>query len=322
MPEKDDDKVKIGIIGVGHMGHYHINVLVELPEAEVVGIADIDEVRRKEIAHRYNVKAFDDFKDLIKEAEAVVIATPTATHYEIARKCLQEGVHTLIEKPITTDYEQAVELFEIAKKNKLVLMTGHVERYNGAVQELHNIVEEPYLIEARRLGPYNPRIKDVGVVLDLMIHDLDIVLGLVDSPIKQIAASGKKVVSAFEDVATAQITFEDGSIAILTASRLTEHKIRTLAITQKNAYIFLDYSEQDIRIYRSAASKYYVSREEIRYSQEVFIEQLFVHKDNALKLELRDFITRIKNGKIVLDYEKELKALRTALNIINLIGEG
>src|SRR5262249_31938583 len=183
----------------------------------------------------------------------------------VARDLLEGGVSVLVEKPITPTLEEARELYAIARRAGTILEVGHVERFNGAVQELRKIVDRPILVESRRLGPFVPRVRKDTVLMDLMIHDLDIVLALVDSPLSRIAASGAAVVSDAIDVATVQLGFASGAIATITASRATEEKIRTLAITQPDAYILLDYTEQDIHIYRRAAQEYTMNRGSIRY---------------------------------------------------------
>ena len=266
----------------------------------------------------YGIRAYVDYKELLNKVEAVSIAVPTALHYNVAKDCLEAGVHVLVEKPFTVTIDEAEELFRIAKKKNLVIRVGHVERFNGAVQELKKIIKDPLLIESRRIGPFISRVKDDSVVMDLMIHDIDIILNLVDSDILNYSAFGSSVYSEKEDIATVQMLFKNGCIATITASRASEHKLRTLAITQRDAYIFLDYTDQDIHIHRRADSGYFVSREEIRYKQESFIERLFVYKDNPLKLQIKHFLECIENAdKINLREEDEIKSLDIALKIIN-----
>lgn len=312
-------KIKTGVIGTGHMGHYHVNVYAEqLINAELIGIADVDKEKVEALAERYGIRAYIDYKELLNEVEAVSIAVPTALHYKAAKDCLEAGVHVLVEKPFTTTLGEAEELFDIAKRKNLVIRVGHVERFNGAVQELKKIIKDPLLIESRRIGPFISRVKDDSVIMDLMIHDIDIILNLVDSDILNYSALGRSVYSEKEDIATVQMLFENGCIATITASRASEHKLRTLAITQRDAYIFLDYTDQDIHIHRRADSGYFVSREEIRYKQESFIERLFVYKDNPLKLQIKHFLDCIENeDKRNLKEKDETRSLDIALKIIN-----
>ena len=215
------------------------------------------------------------------------MAVPTDQHFAVTRDLLEGGVSVLVEKPMTPTLEEARELFAIARRAGVVLHVGHVERYNGAVQELRKIVERPILIESRRLGPFAPRVQQDTVVMDLMIHDIDIVLNLVRSPTA--LAVRLRLVRALRGAPTwpaSRSASTSGAIAIITASRATEEKIRTLAITQPDAYIVLDYSDQSIEIRRRAAQEYSLNREAIRYRQASFVEHVFVHKDNPLKHEI------------------------------------
>lgn len=306
-------KVRIGVIGVGHMGQYHVNILSSLPEVELVGFSEINEDLARHISEKYNITYFKDYKDLFKYVDGVVIATPTYTHYKIVKDSLEAGKHVLVEKPITNTVYSARKLVDLSREKNLILQVGHVERFNAAVQELKNIITKPYYIEAKRVGPKNTRIKDIGVVLDLMIHDIDIVLSLVKSDIVEVKAYGLRVYSGFEDVAIAVLYFQNGVFAHILASRTAQHKIRVLEISQEDAFVVLDYASQDITVYRNAATGYFVKLGEIKYVQDEFIEKVFVHKDNALKLELLHFIESIKNGKNnEYDNEVDLKALEVA----------
>jgi predicted dehydrogenase len=314
------DKLKLGIIGVGHMGQYHVNVAKQLSDATLTGIYDADPERVKVIAQKYGVPSFATPEELIKNVDAVVIAAPTFLHHTISKLALTAGKHVLVEKPIAESVEQAKELVELAIKNKLVLQVGHVERFNGAILELGKIVDTPMLIESRRLAPYNPRIKDVGVVLDMMIHDIDIVLNLVDSDVVTVHAVGQKVVSEHEDVATVVLKFANGCVATIAASRNTQAKIRTLNITDKNAYIKLDFADQEIELHRQASSNTQMSLESIRYKQESIVEKIFVHKDNPLKQEHEHFVKCIL-GKDTphVEGDKDIKTLEIAHKILEEI---
>ncbi len=310
-------KLKVGVVGTGHMGEFHAKVYSELPNVELACVVDIIEERAKKVASQYYTKPYTDYRDIYDKVDAVSIAVPTNLHYKIALDFLNSGKHILLEKPMTTDISEAEALFEIAKRNNVFLQTGHVERFNAAVCELKNIVKNPVFIETKRLGPKNPRINDTGVVLDLLIHDIDIVLSLVLSDIEKTSLVAKSVYSAFEDIANLQITFKNGCLASLTASRTTEEKIRTLAVTERDAYIFLDYAEQDLHIHRRASSEYFTSPEVLRYKQESFIERIFIHKDNPLKLELSHFIDCITNGtKPIVESDEDIRSLSVTLDIL------
>jgi predicted dehydrogenase len=319
-------RVRAGVVGAGHMGQYHILVYAELWDVDLVGVADIDGDRAARVARRYDTQAFADHRDLIGRVDVASVAVPTEQHFDVARDLLDAGVSVLVEKPMTPTLEAARELFAIARRAGAVLHVGHVERFNGAVQELRRIVDRPILIESRRLGPFVPRVQKDTVVMDLMIHDLDIVLGLVGSPPRRLAALGAPVQSEVADVANVQIWFESGTIASITASRATEEKIRTLAITQPDAYIVLDYTDQDLQIHRRAAQEYTLNRESIRYRQASFIEHLHVHKENPLKLEILHLIKtlrRVRAGEDVgLAEAEDLRSLAMALEIERMIRDG
>lgn len=313
-------KVKAGVVGVGQMGRYHVGVYSELFNVDLVGVADTNRARAEALAEKYNTRAYDDYRDLLNHVDVVSIAVPTSLHYPVAAHFLKSGVHVLLEKPIAHTMEEAQELFRLAAGNNVVLHIGHVERFNGAIQELKKIVHDPWLIESRRLGPFVPRIKEEGVILDVMIHDIDLILNLVNSPVRQIYALAKSIHSDREDLANVQICFQNGCIANIVASRATEIKIRTMAITQRDAYIFLDYTDQDIHVHRQASSEHVITRGALRYRQESLIERIFVHKDNPLKLEVKHLIDCATNGGVrAVSVEEELRSLRIALQILELL---
>ena len=321
-----DQKIRAGVVGAGHMGQYHIVAFMELWDVDLVGIADTDLAKAQEVAGTYGIRPFADHRALAEAVDVVTVAVPTEHHYAVARELLEAGVHVLVEKPMTPTLEEAKELFRVARERHRVLHVGHVERYNGAVQELRKIVQRPILIESRRLGPFVPRVQQDSVIMDLMIHDIDIVLGLVEGEPRKITAVGSSVASGACDVATVQLLFDSGTMATITASRATEEKIRTLAITQPDAYIVLDYTDQDIEIHRRAAQEYTVNRESIRYRQASFVEHLFVHKDNPLKLEIRHLVAAARaaqaTGSVELLEAEDLRSLAVALEIERMIREG
>ena len=314
-------KMRLGILGVGHMGQYHVSVAITLKnKITLAGIYDIDSEKAKEISNKYEINCFESVEDFFKNVDAVVIAVPTYLHYKYASMAMDYNLHVLVEKPVTEKIEQARKLANKAKKNGLIFQVGHVERFNGAVQELHKIVTNPIIIESRRLAPFFGRIKDVGVVLDLMIHDIDIVVNIVNSPVSSVQASGGSVFTDFEDYATAIIQFENGCTATVTASRITQRKIRTLSISQEKSYIFLDYTTQDIHIHRQASQAYLLTKEEIKYSQESFVEELFIHKENPLKHEHEHFYNCINNGYAPsITNDSDIRSLEVALEIENIV---
>ena len=307
------DKVNISLIGVGRMGQFHLNVVSQINQINLSGIYDADENHLNEISQKHNIRKFNSLDEAIDNADAVIIASPTMYHFEIAKKAVEKGKHVLVEKPMTETYTQALELEEIVKQKNVILQVGHVERFNGAVQELHHIIEKPYLIEARRLAPFTPRITDVGVVFDIMIHDLDIVTSLVKKPIVRFSASGKRIRTKNEDIASALLEFEDSTIATISASRVTQEKIRTLAISTEEAYFILDYATQDITIHRQAASQSNIKTSVgINYKQESIIERVFIHRDNPLKLEDEHF------ANCILGKDKRFVSIEDDVNTIKL----
>lgn len=317
------DKVNIAVIGTGKMGQFHLNVINQINTINLTGIYDTNSEQAKNVSEKYNTKSFNSIEEAIEKSEAVIIASPTTFHFEIASLAIKNGRHVLVEKPMTETYEQAKKIEELLSDHKVIFQVGHVERFNGAVQELKNIVEDPILIEARRLSPFTERINDVGVVFDIMIHDIDIVLSFVDRPILRYSAVGKRIQTKNEDVASALLEFEGGTVATISASRITEEKIRTLAISSKDAYYILDYATQDITIHRQAAShsnvKHFVG---INYKQESIIERVFIHRDNPLKLEdthFADCIIGLK--KPLVKIESDIQTLKITEEILNQIKE-
>jgi predicted dehydrogenase len=314
--------IKAAVVGVGHMGEYHTRVYSELPWVNLEGVVDIKKDRAEEIAKVYHTQPYTDYREIIGKVDAVSVAVPTSLHYQITRDFLLHGVNVLVEKPITENLQQARELFEIARDCKVTLHVGHVERFNGAIQEIIKIVKEPLFIEARRLGPFLLRDgnRETGVIMDLMIHDIDIILQLVKSPLQEISAFGQSVLSPYIDIANVQLLFTSGCIASLTASRITEDKFRTLSITQKGVYIFLDYATQDVHISRQGNSRYFTTTEEVKYRQEVVTERVFVHRGNPLRREIEHFLNTIgssspNNPHNSQSFLHELSSLEIALEI-------
>jgi len=312
--------VKLGIIGLGHMGGYHFSAASSIVGAQIVAISDPLEANWAKATSTKVIKSHS-YTEWLGQVDGVIIATPTKFHYEIAKYCLSRGKHVLIEKPITKNLEQAKELFEIAKKNKLTLHVGHVERFNGAVQELSNVVKDPYLIECHRIGPFTARPKEDSVILDLMIHDLDIILNLVNSDVKTVNCIGSKITTDMGDIADVQIKFENGVLANLISSRVSQIKKRTMAIHQKEAFIQLDFTTQDIHIHKSVTDSVKVNQKEkeLTYKQEGSVERLFVYKENPLKLEIENFIKSVKTGTKRINPQQDIKALALALDLEKIL---
>jgi len=311
-------KVKVGVVGVGRMGKYHVGILSELPEVELTAVVDIDSKCRKVIEENYGTPGFENYKDMYGKVDAAVVAVPTGLHFSIAKDLLNAGIHVLLEKPCANNLDHARELFQIAEDKALILHVGHVERFNGAVQELHKIVDSPIFVECRRMGPFTDRIKDDGVVLDIMIHDIDIILNLIQSRVTKTFVLGASIFSTKDDLVNAQLEFENGCIANIVASRASQNQIRTLSVTQKDSFVVLDYTDQEIYVHRQSSSEHKLSKDSLRYKQESLVERIFVHKDNPLKLELKHFLDCVTNGsprKVAID--NELYSLEVALNILS-----
>ncbi len=311
-------KVKAGVIGAGRMGGYHVGVLSEMQGVDLAGVVDIDPERRKAIQETQHAPTFSDYKEIIDRVEVAVVAVPTTLHYPIAKELLSNGIHVLLEKPCANSLDHARELFQLAQDKNLTLHIGHVERFNGAVQELHKIVETPLFVECKRMGPFTERIKDDGVILDIMIHDIDIILNLIKSKVTTSHVLGASVFSEKDDLVSAQLEFENGCIANIVASRASQNKVRTLSVTQKDSFVVLDYTDQEIYVHRKSSSEHQMSKGSLRYKQESLVERIFVHKDNPLKLELQHFIDCVKNGSPRnVAVNDELYSLEIALDILD-----
>lgn len=301
------DKVRSAVIGVGHLGAIHARIYSELPEAELVGICDTNRRRAKSLARQFSTRAHTDYRQLLNDVECVSIAVPTSLHYPLAHDFLNAGINVLIEKPITATVEEADNLLKLAKEKKLILQVGHIERFNAAVKILHGLCRRPRFIECHRLGPYKQRGIDVGVVLDLMIHDIDIVLALVNSPVRKLDAVGVGVLSDFEDIANVRITFENGTVANLTVSRLTQKEMRKVRVFEDDAYHSLDCRTQSITGYRKKNGG--IVRKKIR-----------VKKEEPLAEEIKSFLECVRTGKEPLVSGAEGKAaLEIALEIVRRI---
>lgn len=301
-------EVKIGVIGVGHLGQHHARLLAEIEGAKLVGVVDVNEAGR-ELAAKHAVPFYTDYRELAGKVDAVTVVVPTFLHHEVAKFFLERNVHTFIEKPVTKTLEEANDLVSLAGKKQLTLQVGHIERFNAAMMKLQSLCENPRFIECQRMGPFSPRIQDVGVVQDLMIHDIDIVLSLVRSPIKHIDAVGIPVLTDNEDIANAHIVFENGCIANLTASRISEERIRKLRIFELDKYCSLDYANQAITLRRKS-----------NLEEKIIREELEVHKAEPLRLELEHFISCIKERKKPLvTVEDGKNALEVAVEILEQI---
>jgi predicted dehydrogenase len=301
------ERLRVGVVGVGHLGSIHAKVYSRLDNVKLVGVCDCNIERSLEIGKRFHAASYSDYEELFDKVDAASIVVPTSLHYNVAKDFLEHGIHVLIEKPITKTLSEADELIEIAARKKLILQVGHIERFNSAVLALEPYINTPKFIECQRLGPFHKRVKDVGVVLDLMIHDIDIVLGLIKKEVASIEAVGLSTISDYEDVANVRLTFEDGTIADITASRVTKDVVRKMRIFQEDSYLSLDYVTQDAMIFRKTGDK--IDTEKIR-----------IKKKEPLKKELKSFVDCVRNLKrpIVSGLEGR-RALAVALEIVKKI---
>ncbi|HXY60439.1 MAG TPA: Gfo/Idh/MocA family oxidoreductase [Chthoniobacterales bacterium] len=277
-------KLRVGVIGVGHIGSNHARLYAEIPAAEFTAIYDVDAARANSIAKKFRVTAAKSLDEFVGLVDAASIATPTNSHYEVALPFLQGGKHLLVEKPITENPQHAAELAELAERNRLILQVGHVERFNPVLSALETRLSHPRFIEAHRLSPYPNRSTDIGVVLDLMIHDLEIILHLVRSPVQTIDAVGIAVLSKGEDIANARIRFENGCVANVTSSRISPERMRKIRVFQEDAYLSLDYEKQGGEIYRLENGK-------------IVRDRVPIERDEPLKHQLVSFIECASTGR-------------------------
>ena len=315
--------LNVGLIGLGKMGKYHLNLYSDIKDVKLMGICDANKELVSDIAEKVGVTGYTDYKEMFPYVDAITIAAPTRFHYEIAKECLLAGKHLLVEKPITTNYDEAKELFDIAISKNLVLHIGHVERFNGAVQEIRKISENPKFVESKRVAQFNPNFKADSIVLDLMIHDIDIVLNLVNSPVKAIEAMGSKVYTELADFASVNIAFANNTVANLIVSRMSQIKERYMTVYEENALYKLDFTTQDINIYRQGQTQQTMSETELRYKNEFIQERLFVYKENPLKSEIMHFINCVTGKtKRTVTVEHDLASLFVALKTDELLRKG
>lgn len=321
-------KVRIGVVGTGHLGSLHAKMYSQIESADLVGVYDIDVAKGKSVAEEFGTKHFPGIEDLLDQVEAISIATPTKSHYDVAVHALSKGIHLLIEKPITENIEQARELVELAEAQKRKIQVGHIERFNSAILALEDYHIDPLFIESHRLAQFNPRGTDIAVVLDLMIHDIDLILSLVNSPVKQIDANGVAVVSHSIDIANARLQFENGCVANVTASRISQNKMRKMRLFQKNAYISVDFLKGSAEVFKLAdensentKSTSLLGNLDLGYQKKVVVyEQPEIKEVNSLKYELTAFLRSILDDtKPPVTGEDGLEALFVAQEILNKI---
>jgi predicted dehydrogenase len=315
--------IRVGVVGVGSLGQHHARNYAALDACELVGVVDSDAARAKEIAKKNRCQAFGSPKELLGKVDAVSVVVPTALHTEVARPFLEAGVHCLVEKPITTDLAGADALIAAARKSGALLQVGHIERFNPALMAIKEHQDEPLFIRADRLGPYSPRNTDIDVVIELMIHDLDIVLAMVGRKVTKVEAVGLAVLSHTEDIADVRLEFEGGCVANLTASRVTTDKQRKIRLFTRKGYLSVDYLAK--------TAKRYTLKEGADPSQAgsliglyrmVETESLKIKDEEQLKLELGAFLDAIRNGtRPVVSGEDGRDALALGLEIRRQMAE-
>ena len=298
------ERVRVGIIGVGYLGMQHARILSYLEEADLKGVADIDFKRAMQIGNRHGVNYYKNFEQMLDEIDAAIVATPTSEHYAITMKLLKAGKSVLVEKPIAETVEQAEEMVAEAEKRGIILQVGHLERFNPAVEAIESLITEPKFIEVQRLGSFSARSLDIDVVLDLMIHDLVIILSLIKDKVKTIRSSGIHVLSDKIDIANARLEFESGCVANLTASRVHQGKVRKLRIFEPTSYYSIDYIDQEVKIFPLNGSQ-------------ADVKTLKIRKEEPLKKELQNFFKCIKDGRRrKVSGQEGLRALQLAYRVL------
>ncbi len=324
------DKLNIGIVGTGHLGKLHAKMFTAIPNCKLNGVYDVNQLQSKAVSEEYGTEVYSSLQDLLKEVDAVSIAATTSAHYDLAKECLNAGKPIFVEKPITATIPQAEELVKIAADKNLNLQVGHIERFNPALVSLEQYILEPKFIQTDRLAQFNPRGTDVAVVLDLMIHDIDIILSLIKSKVQQIDASGVAVVSDSIDIANARIKFENGAVANVTASRISQKKMRKMRIFQRDNYISLDFITGLSEVYRLVPLDQDTGITTISFGEigvgdkkkRVIYEQPEIKEQNALQYELQLFVDSvINNTKPLVTGGDGLRALRVAEQILQKIQE-
>lgn len=326
-------RLKVAVVGVGHLGKEHARVYAEMPGVELFSVVDIQRKQAEKVAQQYNTGYFLNYKDIIDKVQAVSIAVPTKSHYAIAKDFLQHGVHVMIEKPMTGTVLEARELIDISKAKGLVLQAGYIERFNPAIAAIKRLSVNPKFIECHRLSPFTFRSADIGVVLDLMIHDIDILLYITNSKVKKFDAVGVNVISDKEDIANVRIQFQNGCVANVTASRVSITPMRKIRLFSEDSYISIDYHKKDALIYKKSPEltlkslnisdtnvstiadlKSYVFGDLLK------IEHIKMDDYEPLKKELESFVDCIVNHKEpVVSGEEGLRAIEVANDILREI---
>lgn len=303
--------LRAAVVGVGHLGRYHAQKYANCPGVELTAVVDTDAERAGQVAADSGAQVYSDHRQLIGKVDLASIVVPTSYHYAVARDLLQAGVHVLVEKPITANLAQGQELVSAAEAAGCVLQVGHLERFNPVMEALVARVESPMFIESYRIAPFGMRGTDVDVVLDLMIHDIDLILNLVGSPVERVDANGAPILSPELDIANARIQFANGCVANLTASRISQKRERRMRIFQPNAYLSADFHQPTLEIYRKASTEMYPGIPDVQ------AERLELEPGDALDAEIRAFVHSVQHGLPPLVSGPDgLQALQTANEIV------
>lgn len=307
-------KIRVGVIGVGHVGQHHARIYREIPGVELVGIADSNPAQLQELCGMLEVPAFANYRELFGHVDGVSVAVPTHLHTGITRECLARGIDVLVEKPLAETLAEAEQLTQLAKEEGRILQVGHVERFNGAVRALRGIVKTPGFIECHRLSPFPQRGTDVDVILDLMIHDIDVILSLVKSPVIQVNAVGVPVLTDRTDIANARLEFASGCVANVTASRVSLDRVRKIRIFEPDIYISLDYANQEIITHRRLPG------DKLSHPPQpprIIREEVAVEKEEPLRLQLASFVGSVRERtRPQVSGEEAVEALRVASQIL------
>ncbi len=322
-------KIRVGVVGTGHLGRLHAVLYKNVPDAELYGVYDIDPERAGAVAAEAGCIACADLDSLLQQVDAVNIVVPTTHHFSIAMQALDQGKHLFIEKPITATVAEAEKLVQEARRRNLLIQVGHIERFNQAMRALSSVAVSPGFIESHRLASFNPRGTDVAVVLDLMIHDIDIILSLVRRPVRRIDANGVAVISTETDIANARITFENGCVANVTASRISQNKMRKMRLFERETYISVDFLQGITERFHLVSelpendgTGLVMGKLEGKKTRYVYYDRLNAPEGNALQMELESFVHAIQNGtEPAVTAEEGMQALQVASEISRIIKE-
>jgi predicted dehydrogenase len=307
-------RITTAVVGVGYLGKFHAQKYAKVPESQLLAVVDVDPHAAQAAVRAADVRALTDYRELLGRVDAVSIVVPTRLHYEVARDFLSHGSHVLLEKPMTSTLDEAQDLIDLARRHRRILQIGHLERFNNAILDLDRVLDRPLFIETHRLAPYKPRGTDVSVVLDLMIHDIDIILNIVRSDLARLDASGVPVLSDAVDIANARLVFKNGCVANVTASRVSQKTERKMRVFQHDAYISIDFQDRVLSVHRKGSGEMFPGVPKIENEQ-------FRYEDgDALRTEIELFLKAIReNAEPVVSGEDGKRALETAIRITDLV---